>query len=44
MDLEIPRYFDKYPALESYYSEAGVSQLTGEKKIDYREYMYSGTM
>ena len=22
----------------------GVSQLTGETKIDYREYLYSGTM
>ena len=24
--------------------EAGVSKLTGETKIDYREYLYSGTM
>jgi hypothetical protein len=34
----------KSSALDSYYSEAGVSQLTGENKIDYREYKYSGTM
>ena len=34
----------KYPALVLHYLEAGVSQLTGEKKIDYREYLYSGTM
>jgi hypothetical protein len=36
---------ERYTALRSYYyGGGGVSQLTGEKKIDYREYLYSGTM
>ena len=35
---------DKYPALVRYYYGGGVSQLTGETKIDYMEYLYSGTM
>jgi hypothetical protein len=34
----------KYPVLVLHYLEAGVSQLTGENKIDYREYLYSGAM
>jgi hypothetical protein len=34
----------KHPALVLHYLEAGVSQLTGENKIDYREYLYSGAM
>jgi hypothetical protein len=36
---------DKYPVLvRYYYGGGGVSQLTRETKIDYREYLYSGTM
>jgi hypothetical protein len=34
----------EYPALVLHYLEAGVSQLTGEKKIHYRDYVYSGPM